>query len=159
MHVATGRVKRMSAGFASTWGATPATHTKQPTFATCTISVLLHAGYATTLKQIYRGNEPMTAQEWLDELERLREAATPGPWKHDKWIIKSLEARKIAQTINLDNSAYIVAACNAVPMLVEMLRIAVSLIEAQNAQRARKGERIPDIDVMRLLFTMTEPKE
>ena len=69
MHVATGRVKRMSAGFASTWGATPATHTKQPTFATCTIFVLLHAGYATTLKQIYRGNE------------RLRKAATPGPWE------------------------------------------------------------------------------
>ncbi|MFQ9367257.1 MAG: hypothetical protein ACLR2P_17340 [Bilophila wadsworthia] len=157
--MATGRVKKMNAGFASTWGATPATHTKQPIFATCTIFVLLHAGYATTLKQIYRGNEPMTAQEWLDELERLRKAATPGPWKHDKWIIKSLEARKIAQTINLGNSAYIVAACNAVPMLVEMLRIAVSLIEAQNAQRARKGEKMPEGDVMQLLFTMTEPKE
>lgn len=101
----------------------------------------------------------MTAQEWLDELERLRKAAVPGPWKHDKWLIKSLEARKIAQTINLDNAAYIVAACNAVPMLVEMLRIAVSLIEAQNAQRARKGERIPDGDVMQLIFTLTEPKE
>ena len=46
---------RQSAGFASTWGATPATHTKQPTFATCTISVWLHAGYATTLKQTCRG--------------------------------------------------------------------------------------------------------
>lgn len=43
MHVATGRVKRMSAGFASMWGATPATHTKQHTFATCTISVWPHA--------------------------------------------------------------------------------------------------------------------
>ena len=101
----------------------------------------------------------MTAQEWLDELERLRKTATPGTWKHDKWIIKSLEARKIAQTINLDNSAYIVAACNAVPILVEMLRIAVSLIEAQNAQRARKGEKMPEGDVMQLIFTLTEPKE
>lgn len=36
-------------------GATPATHTKQHTFATCTISVWLHAGYATTLKQTCRG--------------------------------------------------------------------------------------------------------
>lgn len=63
----------------------------------------------------------MTAQEWLDELERLRKAATPGPWKHDKWIIKSLEARKIAQTINLDNAADIVAACNAVPRLIDMI--------------------------------------
>ena len=101
----------------------------------------------------------MTAQEWLDELKRLRKAATPGPWKHDKWIIKSLEARKIAQTINLGNSAYIVAACNAVPRMVEMLRIAVSLIEAQNAQRARKGEKMPEGDVMQLIFTLTEPKE
>ena len=60
---------------------------------------------------------------------------------------------------NLHDAAYIVAACNAVPMLLEMLRIAVSLIEAQNAQRARKGERIPEGDVMQLIFTLTEPKE
>lgn len=70
-----------------------------------------------------------------------------------------MEARKIAQTINLDNAAYIVAACNAVPMLVEMLRIAVCMIEARNAQRARKGEKMPEGDVMHLLFTITEPKE
>ena len=170
MHVATGHVKRMSAGFASTWGVTPATHTKQPTFATCTISVLLHAGYATTLKQIYRGNEPIKAQEWLDELEQLREAATPGPWKHNIeprrdgmgfiWPFSSIESEdaNVTDSITRADAAYIVAACNAVPMLVEMLRIAVSLIEAQNAQRARKGERIPVSDVMQLLFTMTEPK-
>ena len=101
----------------------------------------------------------MNAQEWLEELSRLSEAATPGPWKHDKWIIESLEARKIAQTINLDNAAYIVAACNAVPRLVEMLRIAMSIIEVQNVQRSRKGETIPVIDMMQELFAMTEPKE
>lgn len=101
----------------------------------------------------------MTAQEWLNELSRRRKEATPGPWKHDKWIIKSLEARKIAQTINLDNAAYIVAACNAVPRLVEMLRIAMSIIEVQNVQRSRKGETIPVIDMMQELFAMTEPKE
>ena len=71
----------------------------------------------------------MTAQEWLDELERLKKAATPGPWKHDKWSIKSLEARKIAQTINLDNAAYIVAACNAVPRLIKMLKLEACLLE------------------------------
>ena len=124
----------------------------------------------------------MTAQEWLDELERLRKAATPGPWeawqynaaflgKGGQGIVTRIstcpldpdddETIKVAGSpdITASDATYIVAACNAVPMLIEMLRIAVSLIEAQNAQRARKGERIPDIDVMQLLFTMTEPKE
>lgn len=113
----------------------------------------------------------MTAQEWLNELSRLSEAATPGPWKHNIeprrdgmgfiWPFSSIESEdaNVTDSITRADAAYIVAACNAVPMLVEMLRIAVSLIEAQNAQRARKGERIPDIDVMQLLFTMTEPKE
>lgn len=113
----------------------------------------------------------MTAQEWLDELERLREAATPGPWKHNIeprrdgmgfiWPFSSIESEdaNVTDSITRADAAYIVAACNAVPRLVEMLRIAVSLIEAQNAQRARKGERIPEGDVMQLLFTITEPKE
>lgn len=124
----------------------------------------------------------MTAKEWIDELERLRKAATPGPWeawqynaaflgKGGQGIVTRIstcpldpdddEVIKIADSpdITASDAAYIVAACNAVPMLVEMLRIAVSLIEAQNAQRARKGERIPVSDVMQLLFTMTEPKE
>lgn len=114
-----------------------------------------------------------TAQEWLDELERLRKAATPGlweAWKYNAGFVRIStcpldpdddETIKVADSpdITASNAAYIVAACNAVPMLVEMLRIAVSLIEAQNAQRARKGERIPVSDVMQLLFTMTEPKE
>ena len=113
----------------------------------------------------------MTAQEWLDELERLRKVATPGPWKHNIeprrdgmgfiWPFSSIESEdaNVTDSITRADAAYIVAACNAVPMLVEMLRIAVSLIEAQNAQRARKGERIPEGDVMQLLFTITEPKE
>lgn len=113
----------------------------------------------------------MTAQEWFDELERLSEAATPGPWKHNIeprrdgmgfiWPFSSIESEdaNVTDSITRADAAYIVAACNAVPRLVEMLRIAVSLIEAQNAQRARKGERIPEGDVMQLLFTITEPKE
>lgn len=113
----------------------------------------------------------MTAQEWLNELSRLSEAATPGPWKHNIeprrdgmgfiWPFSSIESEdaNVTDSITRADAAYIVAACNAVPMLVEMLRIAVSLIEAQNAQRARKGERIPEGDVMQLLFTLTEPKE
>ena len=113
----------------------------------------------------------MTAQEWLNELSRLSEAATPGPWKHNiaprrdgMGFIRpfsSIESEdaNVTDSITRADAAYIVAACNAVPMLVETLRIAVSLFEAQNAQRARKGERIPDIDVMQLLFTKTEPKK
>lgn len=115
----------------------------------------------------------MTAQEWLDELERLRKAATPGPWeawRYNAGFVRIStcpldpdddEVIKVADSpdITASDAAYIVAACNAVPMLVEMLRIAVSLIEAQNAQRARKGEKMPEGDVMQLLFTMTEPEE
>lgn len=95
----------------------------------------------------------MTAQEWLDELERLRKAATPGPWKHDKWIIKSLEARKIAQTINLGNSAYIVAACNAVPMLVEMLVFIASLASEDDESVDAIERRI------QWAYNETRPKE
>lgn len=124
----------------------------------------------------------MTAKEWLDELERLREAATPGPWEQrvvPDEIVKGLyhdavyqDDTFVAQTCwykadryecvknKADaNAVYISSACNAVPRLVEMLRIAVSLIEAQNAQRARKGEKMPEGDVMQLIFTLTEPKE
>lgn len=113
----------------------------------------------------------MTAQEWLNELSRLSEAATPGPWKHNIeprrdgmgfiWPFSSIESEdaNVTDSITRADAAYIVAACNAVPMLVEMLRIAVSLIEAQNAQRARKGEKMPEGDVMQLIFTLTEPKE
>ena len=102
----------------------------------------------------------MTAQEWLDELERLRKAATPGPWKHDKWIIKSLEARKIAQTINLDNSAYIVAACNAVPRLVEMVKYLSKEASGTilNANGELVEERTPD-DMSEMAYKATEPKE
>lgn len=107
MHVATGRVKRMSAGFASTWGATPATHTKQPTFATCTIFVWLHEGYATT--------EP-------------------------------------------DNAAYIVAACNAVPMLVEMVKY---LSEEASGEVSCSGEWVirTSEEVLQDAYQATEPKE
>lgn len=95
----------------------------------------------------------MTAQEYLDELERLRKAAAPGPWKHDKWIIKSLEARKIAQTISLDNSAYIVAACNAVPKLIEMLVFLASLASEDDESVDAIERRI------QWAYNETRPKE
>lgn len=126
----------------------------------------------------------MTAQKWLEELERLVNMATPGPCAYEQHgdtsecgvgVILDDNNKQISglntdttlfvadviapEVASSTDAAYIVAACNAVPMLVEMLRIAVSLIEAQNAQRARKGEKMPEGDVMQLLFTMTEPEE
>ena len=105
----------------------------------------------------------MKAQKWLDELERLSKAATQGPWKHDKWIIKSLEARKIAQTINLDNAAYIVAACNAVPRLVEMLNQEAYLLECPYEDEKCpyvEGKTVSCADCkLQYLYERTEPKE
>ncbi len=95
----------------------------------------------------------MTAQEWINELLRLREAATPGPWKHDKWIIKSLEARKIAQTINLDNAAFIVAACNAVPRLVEMVQ------DMSCTMAGMPGMDATPTEILQEFFDITEPEE
>mgnify|MGYP000246634965 CR=1 FL=1 len=79
----------------------------------------------------------MNAQEWLEELLRLSEAATPGPWeawqynaaflgKGGQGIVARISTRpldpddevnKIADssTITAFDAAYIVAACNAVP--------------------------------------------
>ena len=126
----------------------------------------------------------MTAQKWLEELERLVNMATPGPWAYEQHgdtsecgvgVILDDNNKQISG-LNTDttvfvadaiapegasstDAAYIVAACNAVPRLVEMLRIAVSFIEAQNARRAREGEMAIMCETMQLLFTMTEPKE
>lgn len=120
-----------------------------------------------------------TAQEWLDELERLGDAATPGPWKHDIeprrddmgfiWPFSSIESEdakaiedeeeNVTDSITSANAAYIVAACNAVPRLIKMLRLAVGFLDAVSEYRRSTGESIPDIDVMQLLFTKTEPKE
>lgn len=95
----------------------------------------------------------MNGIEYLNELVRLRKAATLGPWKHNKWIIKSLEARKIAQTINLDNAAYIVAACNSVERLTDMLVFLASL--------ASGGDESGDAIERRIqwAYDETRPKE
>lgn len=120
----------------------------------------------------------MTAQEWLDELERLRKAATPGPWSKSEQgtnetyhhrIERYYGGKEVPEHIayvflpnvfgNLHDAAYLVAACNAVPRLVEMLRLAVGFLDAVSEYRRSNGESVPDIDVMQLLFTKTEPKE
>ena len=76
----------------------------------------------------------MTAQKWLDELERLRKAATPGPWSKSEQgtnetyhhrIERYYGGKEVPEHIayvflpnvfgKLHDAAYIVAACNAVP--------------------------------------------
>ena len=85
----------------------------------------------------------MTAQEWLDELEQLREAAIMPPYylrkklffgeDEEEYYITDKEERIICRmkymSTEPDNAAYIVAACNAVPRLVKMVKLAASLLE------------------------------
>lgn len=76
----------------------------------------------------------------LDELMKLSEAATPGPWKaeknhtaYDSWGDSVCYTQ---QCHNHDNNlAYITAACNAVPELVARIRKLESEIKRRDAQR------------------------
>jgi hypothetical protein len=106
----------------------------------------------------------MTAQEWLDELERLRKAATPGPWEAWSWsshiytinkrpVDPDDERTGIAESLRKNDAAYIVAACNAVPRLVKMVQAMSSVMAG-----------IPDVEltpdeILWDFFEDTEPKE
>ena len=76
----------------------------------------------------------------LDELMRLRVAATPGPWKaeknhtaYDSWGDSVCYTQ---QCHNHDNNlAYITAACNAVPELVARIRELEAEIKRRDAQK------------------------
>ena len=64
----------------------------------------------------------------LEKLEELAKAATPRPWDYDtagvfKWHFL-LEKRHVCECLTEENAAYIVAACNAVPELIKMYRMA-----------------------------------
>lgn len=112
----------------------------------------------------------MTAQEWLDELERLRKAATPGPWKHNIeprrdgmgfiWPFSSIESEdaNVTDSITRADAAYIVAACNAVPMLVEMVKY---LSEEASGEVSCSGEWVirTSEEVLQDAYQATEPKE
>lgn len=120
----------------------------------------------------------MTAQEWLDELERLRKAATPGPWKHNIeprhdgmgfiWPFSSIESEdakaiedeeeNVTDSITRADAAYIVAACNAVPSLVEMIKY---LSEEASGEAGGPGEWFmrTSEEVLQDAYQATEPKE
>ena len=109
----------------------------------------------------------MTAQEWLDELERLRKAATPGPWeawRYNAGFVRIStcpldpdddEVIKVADSpdITASDAAYIVAACNAVPMLIEMVQDMSSVIAGMPGMESTPDEILQDF------FEATEPKE
>ena len=92
----------------------------------------------------------------LDELMRLREAATPGPWKVNIGDFESEDGygtvtapyvEADGKTICVpfdrgpdddndeDDAAYIVAACNAVPELVARIRELEAEIKRRDAQK------------------------
>jgi hypothetical protein len=122
----------------------------------------------------------MTAQEWLNELSRLSEAATPGPWKHNIeprrdgmgfiWPFSSIESEdakaiedeeeNVTDSITRANAAYITAACNAVPRLVEMVKYLSKEASGTilNANGELVEERTPD-DMSEMAYKATEPKE
>lgn len=114
----------------------------------------------------------MTAKEWIDELERLRKAATPGPWSKSEQgtnetyhhrIERYYGGKEVPEHIayvflpnvfgNLHDAAYIVAACNAVPMLVEMLVFLASLASEDDESVDAIERRI------QWAYNETRPKE
>lgn len=109
----------------------------------------------------------MTAQEWLNELERLRKAATPGPWeawRYNAGFVRIStcpldpdddEVIKIADSpdITASDAAYIVAACNAVPRLIEMLVFLASLASEDDESVDAIERRI------QWAYNETRPKE
>lgn len=114
----------------------------------------------------------MNVHEWLDELERLRKAATPGPWSKSEQgtnetyhhRIQSYYTGKetpehIAYVVlpnvfgNIDDAAYIAAACNAVPRLVEMLVLLASLASEDDESVDAIERRI------QWAYNETRPKE
>ena len=85
----------------------------------------------------------------LDELMRLHAAATPGPWRVEEmshilndqvWfsaIIKAgdgLDEKIVNQGAGKADAAYIVAACNAVPELVQRVRDLETEIRRRDAE-------------------------
>lgn len=109
----------------------------------------------------------MTAQEWINELSRLSEAATPGPWeawRYNAGFVRIStcpldpdddEVIKVADSpdITVSDTAYIVAACNAVPRLVEMVQDMSCTMAGMPGMDATPNEILQDF------FEATEPKE
>lgn len=103
----------------------------------------------------------------LDELMKLREAATPGPWKvTDKcahlYVTDSNPNREIAKIgrkpkAYVENTSYIVAACDAVPELVARIRELEAQLEGNEMRMKRAGDVFTDL--LKELHKITDKKE
>lgn len=114
----------------------------------------------------------MTAQEWLDELERLGDAATPGPWinpgrayvaqQHGaEKVIANCKSNEFGQAVK--DTAYIVAACNSVPRLIKMLKLEACLLECPYEDEKCPYDEVDTVSCahckVQRLYELTEPKE
>ena len=114
----------------------------------------------------------MTAQEGLHELQAKAKAATPGPWSKSEQgtnetyhhrIERYYGGKEVPEHIayvflsnvfgNLHDAAYIVAACNAVPKLIEMVQDMSSVIAGMPGMESTPDEILQDF------FEATEPEE
>lgn len=81
----------------------------------------------------------------LDELMRLHDAATPGPWsvafytrvcsETKRKEVASCEEADVTQKQREKNAAYICAACNAVPGLVKRIKELEAQLSAQSLKQ------------------------
>lgn len=118
----------------------------------------------------------MDAHKFLEKLEYLAKYATPGPWTKSEQgtnetyhhrIERYYGGKEIPEHIayvvlpnvfgNVGDAAYIVAACNAVPRLVEMVKYLSeeSRVETNgtNTWRIRKSQ-----DILQEAYEATDPK-
>ena len=110
----------------------------------------------------------MNAQEWLDHILDTHNAMTSGKYEEcvtadSGFEIFNQEGVKIAKMTTpydkykrASNAYGFVCEHNAVPRLVEMLRFAAGIIEAQ-ATINNGGD--PVSDALQELYNMTEPKQ
>lgn len=130
----------------------------------------------------------MTAQDWLEGLLRLSEAATPGPWAYEQHgdtsecsvgVILDDNNKQISglntdttlfvadtvapEVASSTDAAYIVAACNAVPRLVEMVKLAASRLECPYDDEECLYDDDDTVSCAHCktqrLYDLTEPKE
>lgn len=118
----------------------------------------------------------MNVQEWLEGLEYLAKEATPGPWTKSEQgtnetyhhrIERYYGGKEVPEHIayivlpsvfgNLNDAAYIVAACNAVPRLIEMVKYLSeeSRVETNGANTWRIRE---SKTVLQEAYEATDPK-
>lgn len=109
----------------------------------------------------------MNAQEWIDELERLHNKAIMSPYylrkklffgeDEEEYYITDKEERIICRmkymSTEPDNAAYIVAACNAVPRLVEMVQ------DMSCTMAGMPGMDAIPTEILQEFFDITEPEE